>query len=89
MEQAPSTEKTTPLLVETPQKPQEIQIKDTQEAKEKDPKLAFVLFAVAGVISIYPEFVMLAQSGIMEEIFPQQEYSFVVLIPLYTSIPRL
>lgn len=55
--------------------------------KPNESILALTLFSLAGTLSIYPEFVMLAQSGIMEELFPSQEYSFLVLIPLYTSIP--
>lgn len=58
-----------------------------EENKTQNKTLKFLLFVCAGIISIYPKFIMMAQSGIMEEIFPNEDYSFYVLIPTYIAIP--
>lgn len=59
----------------------------TEEAYTVNNKLKFLLFISAGMISLYPKYIMMAESALMEEIFPREEYSFYILIPTYLAIP--
>ena len=49
--------------------------------------LKTIIFCLSGLISIYPKLLMIAETAIMEEIYPEQNYSFFVVIPTYICVP--
>ena len=56
--------------------------------KKRSEKLTKQLvFGLAGLLSIYPYFMMIAEADIMDQIFANKNYNFFVLIPTYVSIP--
>lgn len=69
-----------------------IPLKSSSETQEKELKppsrtTLIFLFSLSGLISIYPKYIMVAETDIMEKIYKDFDYSFYVLIPTYASIP--
>ena len=58
-----------------------------KKSKRSETLTKQLVFGLAGLLSIYPYYMMIAEADIMDQIYPNKNYNFFVLIPTYVSIP--